>query len=176
MLVSIVNSQRSVPVDEPSIAALARCTLRHLRIRRPGTIAIAFIGAQRMRTLNKRFLRHDRVTDVLSFRYDGAPARRGGDAAMRRRGQVAGEILIAPAMARSYARQHGVPYEQELSRYVVHGLLHWLGREDRTKSQQRDMRVMEDQLLARCGVQLRAQGSGLRAMAPSPQPPAPSRV
>ena len=89
-----------------------------------------------MREANRRFLRHHGLTDVLSFRYDGE--------------QVAGEILIDPGMARRYARNHAVPYRQELSRYVVHGLLHWLGHEDRTPAQQRRMRAMEDALLMGC--------------------------
>ena len=89
-----------------------------------------------MRRLNRQFLRHDCVTDVLSFRYEGEP--------------VIGDIVIAPSQARAYARRHGVSYVQELSRYIVHGLLHWLGHEDRTPAQQRKMRTLEDQLLTCC--------------------------
>ena len=117
---------------------LARCAARRLRIRTPGTLAITFIGARRMRALNKRFLRHDRPTDVLSFRYEGEP--------------IAGEILVAPGAARRYAARHGIPYEEELARYVVHGLLHWLGHRDSTPQQQQAMRQREDTLLAACGV------------------------
>ena len=97
-----------------------------------------------VRTLNKRFMRHDRATDVLSFRYNGSP-----EHAPRGR-QVAGDILIAPRLAHSYARRHRIPYVQELSRYVVHGLLHWLGHEDRTAAEQRAMRRKEDRLLIAC--------------------------
>jgi len=91
-----------------------------------------------MRALNRRFLDHDRTTDVLSFRYDGEP--------------IVGDIVISPAAAMRYAHRHGLSYTQELSRYVVHGLLHWLGHKDRTADQQRKMRVMENVLLARCGM------------------------
>ena len=138
MTVAVVNAQREVPVNPTRMARVARCAIKRLRIRAPGTLSIAFVGRHRMRTLNKRFLRHDRLTDVLSFRYDGEP--------------VAGEILIAPATARAYAKRHGVPYAEELSRYVVHGLLHWLGHEDATPAQQRAMRAREDRLLAGCGI------------------------
>ena len=117
---------------------LARCAARRLGIRAPGTLAITFIGARHMRALNKRFLRHDRPTDVLSFRYEGEP--------------IAGEILVAPGAARRYAARHGIPYEEELDRYVVHGLLHWLGYRDGTPQEQAVMRQQENTLLARCGV------------------------
>ena len=136
MTVAVVNAQREAPVDPARVARVARCAIKRLRIRTPGTLSIAFVGRHRMRTLNKRFLRHDRLTDVLSFRYDGEP--------------VAGEIVIAPATANAYAKRHGVPYAEELSRYVVHGLLHWLGHEDATRTQQTRMREMEDRILTRC--------------------------
>jgi probable rRNA maturation factor len=133
MVVSVRNEQRDAPVNIRRLALLARCAVRRLRIRAQGTLAITFIDARRMRALNRRFLRHDRATDVLSFRYDGEP--------------IVGDIVISPAAARRYARRNGLSYTEELSRYVVHGLLHWLGHKDRTAGQQRKMRAMEDQLL-----------------------------
>ena len=136
MTVRVVNAQRRTPVPVSAMAGVARRAARQLRLNGRGQLAVTFIDGRRMRSLNRRFLRHDRTTDVLSFRYDGE--------------QVAGEILIDPGMARRYARDHAVPYRQELSRYVVHGLLHWLGHEDRTPAQQRRMRAMEDALLIGC--------------------------
>jgi rRNA maturation RNase YbeY len=138
MMVVLTNAQRDAPVNTARMGRLARQAVRALRIRTRGTLAITFIGASRMRALNKRFLRHDRLTDVLSFRYDGEP--------------VVGEIFIAPRAARAYAKRHGLAYAGELARYVVHGLLHWLGHEDRTPKEQRMMRSREDRLLSRCGV------------------------
>ena len=132
----MTNAQREVPVNTIRIARLARRAMQRLRIRTPGRFAITFIGVRQMRALNKRFLHQDRATDVLSFRYNNEPIR--------------GEILIAPRQAKAYATQQQIAYEHELSRYVVHGLLHWLGHEDRTRLQRRKMRVMEDKLLVRC--------------------------
>jgi probable rRNA maturation factor len=136
MVVSVSNAQREAPVHMAQMTRLARCAVRRLRLGARGTLAITFIDAPRMQALNRRFLRHDRTTDVLSFRYDGEP--------------VVGDILISPTAARRYAREHRLPYAEELARYVVHGLLHWKGYDDHTKSQQRAMREMEDVLLARC--------------------------
>ena len=136
MMVSIQNLQRGAPVDAARMTKLARCAIRRLRIRQRGTLSIAFIAMRRMRALNHQFLRHDRPTDVLSFRYDGEP--------------IVGEILIDPSQAKAYAKRHNVPYAEELSRYVVHGLLHWLGHEDKTIAQQRAMRAKENRLLTQC--------------------------
>ncbi|MBI4342255.1 MAG: rRNA maturation RNase YbeY [Candidatus Omnitrophica bacterium] len=146
MRLVVVNAQKEAPVDLPRMQRLARRAVRRLRIRTRGTLAIAFIDSRRMRTLNKRFLRHDRATDVLSFRYDHHGAGGGGWGTIGT--PIVGELLIAPLEARRYAAAHGLAYTEELSRYVMHGLLHWLGHEDRTKAQQQRMRRMEDRLLA----------------------------
>ena len=99
---------------------------------------MTLIGATQMRRLNRQTMGHDWVTDVLTFRYDGEP--------------IVGEILIAPSVARAYAKAHDIPYEKELARYVVHGLLHWKGHDDATPAQQRRMRHLEDRLLRECGM------------------------
>lgn len=135
-VVTVSNAQRTTRVDCARMAAVARCAVRRLRLGARGTLAITFIDAPRMRALNRRFLHHDRATDVLSFRYDGEP--------------VVGDILISPTAARRYARRNRVSYPEELARYIVHGLLHWAGHDDRTPAQQRNMRAMEDRLLSQC--------------------------
>lgn len=142
MELRVTNAQRGAPVKLAQVSRLARCAVRRLRIRARGTLEITFIDTRRMRTLNRRFMRRDDVTDVLSFRYEPL----NGQAA----DAVLGEILIAPSQARAYARRHRIAYEDELSRYVVHGLLHWLGYEDETPTQQRKMRTLEDALLTQC--------------------------
>ena len=136
MAVSVNNAQRTVPVNVARMARVARCAVHRLGIRARGRLDITFVDAGRMRMLNRQFCRRDVDTDVLSFRYDGE--------------SVVGDILVCPSAARQYARQHRVAYTEELARYVVHGLLHWVGYKDRTMEQQRLMRIMEGQILARC--------------------------
>ena len=138
MKVAVANAQREAPVSVARITRLLQQATQQLRIDARGVMTVTFIPDARMKTLNRRFTGHNRFTDVLSFRYDGEP--------------VVGEILIAPRAARAYAKRHGVAYAQELARYVVHGLLHWLGHEDRTPTEQRVMRSREDRLLSRCGI------------------------
>jgi probable rRNA maturation factor len=158
MRAAVVNAQREAPVNPARIARLARRAVRRLKIRSPGLLAVTFISRQRMRALNRRFLRHDRDTDVLSFRYDDADgrwpmARRAGLRPPATGDRlIVGEILVAPAAARAYAKRHGLRYQEELARYVVHGLLHWLGHRDGTPREQARMRRMEDALLDHCGV------------------------
>jgi len=134
--VQLINHQRRDPVPLRWLGQVARRAAHRLGVQEQGTLMVSLIGSRAMRAANRKFLRHQGLTDVLSFRYPNEA--------------VAGEILIAPAAARQYAKRHGIPYRQELARYVLHGLLHWLGHEDRTSRQQRRMRALEDKLLAQC--------------------------
>ncbi len=138
MTVRVANAQHEVRVNLSRMRRLAQSAVRQLKIRGPGIFSITFIDSAAMRTLNRRFKKHDRLTDVLSFRYEGEP--------------VVGDVLISPRQAQAYAREHAIAYTEELSRYVVHGLLHWLGFKDRTLAQQRDMRAREDRVLRNCGI------------------------
>ena len=90
-----------------------------------------------MRRLNRRHLRHDYATDVLSFDLrDG-------------RGPLLGEVVIAPGVARTQARRFGEPYRRELARYVIHGILHWAGYDDHAPAQRRRMATRQEALLRR---------------------------
>ena len=157
MTVTVTNAQQERPVRLDRMARVATRAVRALRIRTRGTLTITFLSRRQIRAFNRRFLRHDRPTDVLSFRYTDHA--RGSKFEVRgscpqpstlNPEPIVGEIFIAPALARTYARRHGLSYEEELSRYVVHGILHWLGHEDRTPSEQQRVRALEDDLLARC--------------------------
>ena len=132
-IITLANRQRRDPVPVAWLQRLARSAVRRLRIRARGMLSIVFVEAAQMRRLNACFTGHRGLTDVLSFRFDDEP--------------IIGEIIVAPAAARQYARTHAVSYREELARYVVHGLLHWAGHEDETSTQQRKMRALENQLL-----------------------------
>ena len=140
--ITLANRQRRDPVPAVWLSRLARAAVRRLRVRAKGTFSVVFVDAGQMRRLNARFTGHRALTDVLSFRY---PAEGAGGSLKEE--LVVGEIIVAPAAARRYAQAHGLSYREELARYIVHGLLHWIGHEDRTAQQQRKMRKLEDGLL-----------------------------
>ena len=151
MRARLANHQSRDPVPVAWLTRLTNRAIRRLKIRQGGTLAVSFVDGVTMRRLNRRFTGHRHLTDVLSFRYDDA--------------RIAGEVIVAPAAARRYATPHGLDYTGELARYVVHGLLHWLGYDDRTLTQQHAMRKMEDALLATCGRE-RLTVNGVRDRSP----------
>ncbi|MGH7591169.1 MAG: rRNA maturation RNase YbeY [Gemmatimonadales bacterium] len=83
--------------------------------RRLTQLSVTFLGPVRMRRLNRRHLRHDRVTDVIAFalRIPG--------------GGLVGDVYVCRAVAARQAREAGCSLREELIRLVIHGTLHVLG-------------------------------------------------
>lgn len=97
-----------------AVDRIARAVLRAERVV-AFDLSVTVVSDARMRQLNTRFLRRRYLTDVIAFPLIGAPGRRAGD------------IYIAPGAARASARAHGVSVGEEMTRLVVHGVLHTLG-------------------------------------------------
>ena len=104
-----------------------------------GELCVAFVGDRTMRRINRDFRSIDRTTDVLSFSYV-EESHAGG---------VLGEIFVSPAVARSQAEGAGCPLEEEVSRLVLHGLLHVLGYDHDTAPARRKMLGRQERYLSR---------------------------
>ncbi|MGQ3686137.1 MAG: rRNA maturation RNase YbeY [Candidatus Loosdrechtia sp.] len=64
---------------------------------------------------------------------------------------ITGEIVISAEMAAEVAQENGYPVEGEIVLYVIHGLLHLLGYDDKKKSAAKKMHLKEKELLERFG-------------------------
>ncbi|MEX0602347.1 MAG: rRNA maturation RNase YbeY [Bacteroidota bacterium] len=94
-------------------------------------VSVVFTDNRYIRSMNKKYLGHDRATDVLAF-----PLRDGVG--------VAGEIYVNLDRARRQALDYRVTFGEEVRRLVIHGMLHLLGYDDETDRKARTMRTRED--------------------------------
>jgi probable rRNA maturation factor len=106
-----------VPLARARVEALARAVLRAERVR-AFQLSIAFVDDATMAALNWKHLRHRGPTDIISFELPAAPGT-----------PRAGDVYIAPDVARRNAAAHGAGVREEIARLVVHGTLHVLGWE-----------------------------------------------
>ena len=75
-------------------------------------VSVVFVSNPEIRRLNRRFLSHNRFTDVISFPVSD---------------EFLGEIYVSRDQARRQAAEYGVAFREELLRLVLHGMLHLLG-------------------------------------------------
>lgn len=104
-------------------------------IRRIGDVAVIFCSDNYILDINLKYLQHDYFTDIITFDYSE------GD-------KLSGDLFISIDSVRDNAVHYGVEFEEELYRVIVHGILHLIGYDDHTASQQKEMRVKEDYYLS----------------------------
>ncbi|MBI1804458.1 MAG: rRNA maturation RNase YbeY [Ignavibacteriae bacterium] len=99
---------------------------------------IVFVADKRMRALNGQYLQHRYTTDVLSFQLTEPQSK-----------TLEGEVYVNLDQARRQARLYNVTLQCEVARLIVHGILHVVGYDDKTKRQKDRMTRMENQYLLR---------------------------
>lgn len=111
---------------------LRNCIESHARV--PGSINFIFTSNPGLRDMNREYLNHDYFTDVISFDYTA------GDL-------ISGDVFISVDQVRINAQIFGETFDDELRRVMVHGVLHLVGFQDKTKSEKLLMRKMENDAL-----------------------------
>ena len=99
-----------------------------------GNLSYLFCNDEFILEMNQRFLNHDTYTDIITF--DNVV----GDT-------IAGDILISIDRVGENASLFKVPFEQELHRVIIHGVLHLLGQGDKSDSEAAEMRRQEGDAL-----------------------------
>ena len=95
-----------------------------LRLGKAGcALSVVFVGARRMRALNRDYRGRDSITDVLSFSYGEVTSEEV---------PFLGEIVISPEVACRNAVRYGVSSEREIQKLLAHGILHLLGYDHET--------------------------------------------
>ena len=105
-----------IPLARARVSEIARRVLKAERVH-DAMLSLTFLGVRAMAALNRRHLGHRGATDVISF----------GLGRSAPRSPVVGDIYIAPDVARANAVKHAASVREELTRLIVHGVLHVLG-------------------------------------------------
>ena len=101
-----------------------------------GNITYIFCSDERELEVNRQFLGHDYYTDVITFDYTAGTT-------------LNGDIFISLDTVRSNAETVGVPFEDELRRIIIHGVLHLTGQGDKTPKTKAQMTAKEEKALAK---------------------------
>jgi rRNA maturation RNase YbeY len=96
-----------------------------------GEINYVFCSDNYLHQLNLEHLSHDTFTDIITFNYCV------GDV-------ISSDVFISIDRVRENAETYNVSFENELSRVMIHGVLHLLGYDDKTEVEKQTMRAKED--------------------------------
>jgi rRNA maturation RNase YbeY len=103
--------------------------------RDPGSVTFIYCSDVYLREINRKYLKTNSITDVISFEYNED-------------GIVSGDIFISVDRVRENASYYKIPLQTELRRVMVHGLLHLIGYRDKTDKDKSAMTEKEDLYLS----------------------------
>lgn len=127
-----INNLTTVPVNENFLKTAAERVLTKEKGKKL-ELSVALVGQSRMKELNKKYRRKNRVTDVLSFIYDNS-----------------GEVVICLSEVKKNAKIFNSKFEKELTKALIHGILHLIGYDhEKGEKQAKETRRKEDYYLSR---------------------------
>jgi probable rRNA maturation factor len=144
--IQLANQQTDLPVDEARMRRAVEMILEDESISE-ALVSVAVVDDATIRRLNRRYLDHDWATDVLSFVLEQS------------NGWLEGEVVVGAQTAQRAAAQYGWPAADELLLYLIHGVLHLVGCDDRAPDERAAMRSREKKYLARFGLDPRYEES-----------------
>ena len=100
-----------------------------------GEVSYIFCDDDYLYDINVKYLKHNTLTDLISFDYSLGKV-------------VSGDIYISVDRVEENARDREIEFADELHRIMVHGLLHYIGYKDKTEAQRKTMRKKEDYYLS----------------------------
>jgi len=135
MEIIIKNLQRKILIHPKRIRKAVLTVLSLEKIKKPGEITILFVDNRQIREFNLMYRGRDCATDVISF-----------DDSINRK-EILADIVISTDTAISNAKIFNTVPLYELNLYVVHGLLHLLGYDDRTAKGRKIMQEKAETIL-----------------------------
>ena len=97
-----------------------------------GEVNYIFCDDEYLHKINVEYLDHDTLTDIISFDYSEGNL-------------VQGDIFISIERVADNASDYDVPFNEELKRVMIHGILHYCGYKDKSDSDEKLMRSKEDE-------------------------------
>jgi probable rRNA maturation factor len=97
-----------------------------------GEINYIFCNDDYLLEINRQYLDHDTLTDIISFDYS-------------ERNTLQGDIFISVERVMDNAKDFNVSFDEELKRVLVHGILHYCGYKDKSEGDEQLMRQKEEE-------------------------------
>lgn len=140
MKITVKNLQKKIPISPKRTKEAVLSALSSQDIKKSGEITVCFVNDKKIRRLNSRFHGRDASTDVLAFDIGSPPGMPGG---------VFADIVVSAETAARNAVAYNTSSSYEAYLYVVHGVLHILGWQDRNTRERNRMQARAEAVLAK---------------------------
>lgn len=103
----------------------------NIESKKVGEISYIFCSDEYLHKMNLEYLKHNTYTDIITFDYTENDL-------------VSGDIFISIDRVKENAIKFNTLFEKELSRVIIHGILHLMGYDDKSAQEKKQMRSKED--------------------------------
>ncbi|MGB0165327.1 MAG: rRNA maturation RNase YbeY [Luteibaculum sp.] len=97
-------------------------------------INIIFCGIAEIHEINKKHLKHDYPTDIVTFDYSENKT-------------LSGDLYLGIPEIAENAKEYNVSLTEEIHRVIIHGILHLMGQKDKSKEEFKQMKQRENEAL-----------------------------
>ena len=134
-------------LDQNYLNKVADETLGITKFKKPVEISLVVTGEKRIRSLNKKYRKINKITDVLSF---------GNEELSNKSVEFVnppddiihlGEIFICYLQTVRQAKQKKHSVKKEISILLIHGILHLLGYDHKGNYENSEMKIIEEKVL-----------------------------
>lgn len=108
----------------------------HQHKKKISSINFIFTSDNLLLEINKKYLKHNTYTDIITFDQSSKP------------NKIEADIYISLDRVSFNSIKLKTSFEEELHRVMIHGVLHLLGYKDKTKEEKEEMRKKENHYLA----------------------------
>ncbi|WP_035668958.1 rRNA maturation RNase YbeY [Flavobacterium sp. 83] len=129
------NYETDFTLDNEEAVALWLSNVITSENKKEGEINYIFCDDEYLHKINLEYLNHDTLTDIISFDYTMG-------------NELSGDVFVSIERVKDNAVDFNVPFEEELKRVLVHGVLHYCGYKDKGETDELLMRSKEDEKLA----------------------------
>jgi probable rRNA maturation factor len=135
MHVDVDNRQTDLTIALNQVSPLVQAVLAAEKVV-CDEVSIHFVSEEEISDLHQQFFNDPKPTDCISFPLEANSSYR-----------LLGDVFVCPKVAINYASKHGLDSYQELTLYVIHGLLHLVGYDDIKSEDRKKMRAAERRLM-----------------------------
>lgn len=131
-MIDIVNLDKDFKVEKKLLESVGSKVLKGEGIKK--NIEVAFVKEKEIKSLNKKYRKKDKATDVLSFGTINDPLP---------------QIVICLKVVKKNAKEDKIPFKQELSKTLIHGILHLMGMDHVKTKEAKEMLQKQNKYLSK---------------------------
>ena len=143
-----INNLTAVSIDQDFIKHIVDTVLKGEN-REKKEVSLAFVGPRRIKEINRRYRKKNRVTDVLSFPESEVEMKEFGIGELQENKNILGEMVVCLKEVKKNSRRYKINLETELARVIIHGVLHLLGYDhEKSEEEKEKMQKKEEYYLS----------------------------